>query len=234
MAGLGLVAVLVIGSVVSVHSYEKVTSLSNFLGRYYLANARDALSAPLPPGTVIIDRYMPVYVMVGPAYLSDAMQSAAIGPMATTASARQARWIAHPRGTINVLGMFNRDGTLRRAVIQGAASPQRPGNSCWPVRRGKVVIRLAEPAPGYTDMLRVGYLASAAVSGERVTVSYGSGGGQFLVRPGFNSVYIPVLGQYPRLRITVPQAAGLCIGDVEVGQFAPSAYPLATTAHTNA
>ena len=138
MAGFALIAVLVVGSVFSVDSYERATSLSNFLGRYYLANAQKALSGQLPRGSVIIDRYMPVYVMVGPAYLSDALQSAAIGPMATTASARQARWIAHPHGTINELGMFAPDGTLRRAVIQGAASPQRPGNSCWPAHQGKI------------------------------------------------------------------------------------------------
>jgi hypothetical protein len=230
MAGLGFAAVLVIGSFVSVRGYEQATSFSNFLGRYYLANAHKALSAQLPRGTVIINRYMPVYVMVGPAYLSDALQSAAIGPMATSASARQARWIAHPHGTINELGMFARDGTLRRAVIQGAASPQRPGNSCWPVQNGKIVVPFAVPAPGYTDMLRVGYLAGGAAAGQQVTVSYGSAGGQFVVRSGFNSVYIPVLGQYQSVTITVPQPAGFCIGDVEVGQFSASAYPLATRA----
>ncbi len=233
LAGLGLTVVLVIGSVYSVRTYEQATSFTNFLGRYYLANAQRALSAQLPRSTVIIDRYMPIYVMVGPAYLSDALQSAAIGPMATSASARQARWIAHPHGTINELGMFAPDGTLRRAVIQGAASPQRPGNSCWPARRGKIVVPLAVPAPGYTDMLRVGYLGGEAAAGQQVTVSYGSAGGQFVVRAGFNSVYIPVLGQYQRVTISVPRPAGFCIGDVEVGQFSASAYPLATHARAS-
>lgn len=230
MAGLGLTGVLVIGSVLSVRGYEQATSFSNFLGRYYLANAQKALSAQLPRDAVIIDRYMPVYVMVAPAYQSDALQSAAIGPMATSASARQAQWIEHPHGTINELGMFAADGTLRRAVIQGTASPPRPGNSCWPARKGKLVVPLAEPAPGYTDMLRVGYLAGTSAAGQQVTVSYGNGGGQFVVRAGFNSVYIPVLGQYQSVTITVNQPAGFCIGDVEVGQFAASAYPLATRA----
>lgn len=231
MAGLGLTAVLVIGSVYSVRGYEQATSFSNFLGRYYLANAQKALSAQLPRGTVIIDRYMPIYVMVGPAYLGDALQSAAIGPMATSASARLARWITHPHGTINELGMFAPDGMLRRAVIQGAASPERPGNSCWPAHKGKIVVPFADPAPGYTDMLRVGYLGSATAAGQQVTVSYGNAGGQFVVRAGFNSVYIPVLGQYQSVTLTVPRPAGFCIGDVEVGQFAASAYPLATQAH---
>ena len=116
MAGLGLTAVLVIGSVYSVRGYEQATSFSNFLGRYYLANAQKALSAQLPRDAVIIDRYMPVYVMVAPAYQSDALQSAAIGPMATSASARQAQWIEHPHGTINELGMFAR----RRHVATGS------------------------------------------------------------------------------------------------------------------
>ena len=228
MVGLGLAAVLVIGSVFSVRSYERATSFSNFLGRYYLANAHRALSAQLPRGTVIINRYMPIYVMVGPAYLSDALQAAAIGPMATSTSARQARWIAHPHGTINELGMFAPDGTLRRAVIQGAASPPRPGNSCWPAHKGKIVVPLAVPAPSYTDMLRVGYLGGATAAGQQVTVSYGNAGGQFVVRAGFNSVYIPVLGQYQSVTISVPQPAGFCLGDVEVGQYSASAYPLAT------
>jgi hypothetical protein len=233
LAGLGLTVVLVIGSVFSVRSYERATNFSNFLGRYYLANAQKALSAQLPRGTVILDRYMPIYVMVGPAYLSDALQSAAVGPMATSASARQAQWIAHPHGTINELGMFAPDGTLRRAVIQGAASPQRPGNSCWPARKGKIVVPLAVHAPSYTDMLRVGYLGGASAAGQLVTVSYGNAGGQFVVRAGFNSVYVPVLGQHQSVRISVPQPAGFCLGDVEVGQFSASAYPLATHARAS-
>jgi hypothetical protein len=228
LTALGVTAVLVIGSILSVQSYERATSYSDFLGRYYLANARASLSAQLPAGSVIINRYMPVYVMVAPAYLSDALQSAALGPMAKTGSARQVQWIAHPRGTINELGMFAPDGTLRRAVIQGAASPQRPGNSCWPARRGKIVVPLAEAAPSYTDMLRVGYLASAADDGQRVTVSYGDAGGRFVVQPGFNSVYIPVLGQHESVTLILGRAAGFCLGDVEVGQFSASAYPLAT------
>jgi hypothetical protein len=231
LTGLGFAVVLVIGSIMSVNSYERATSFSDFLGRYYLANAQKALSAQLPPGTVIIDRYMPVYVMVGPAYLSDALQSAAIGPMATTASARQARWIAHPHGTINELAMFAPNGTLRRAVIQGAASPQRPGNTCWPAQRRKIVIPLGAAAPSYTDMLRVGYLASTASAGKQATVSYGDNSGQFTVRAGFNSVYIPVLGQYPAVTIGLAQPQGFCVGDVEVGQFSASAYPIATKAH---
>jgi len=232
LTGLGFAIALVIGSILSVNSYERATNYSDFLGRYYLGNAQQALAAQLPPGTVIIDRYMPVYVMVGPAYLSDAMQSVAIGPMATSPSARQARWIAHPRGTLDELGMFARDGTLRRAFIQGASSPQRPGHTCWPVHRKKIVVALGEAGPSYTQMLRVGYLASATSAGELATVSYGHAGGQFTVRSGIHSVYIPVLGQYQSVTITLAQPQGFCVGDVEVGQFAASAYPLATSAPT--
>ena len=100
-------------------------------------------------------------------------------------------------------------------------------------RKGKIVVPLAVPAPGYTDMLRVGYLGGEAAAGQQVTVSYGNAGGQFVVRAGFNSVYIPVLGQYQRVTISVPRPAGFCIGDVEVGQFSASAYPLATHARAS-
>lgn len=53
-------------------------------------------------------------------------------------------------------------------------------------------------------MLHVGYIwLGATAPGQHVTVSHGNAGGQFVVRGGFNSVYIPVFG-HKNLTITVP------------------------------
>ncbi len=230
IVGLGLVGVLLIGSVWSVRSYEGATKATNFYGQTYLGNARAALSADLPRRTVIFNVAVPHYIMQQVFYHNDALQSAALGPMASSVTAHNVRWTAHPSGTIDNLGMFTLSGTLARAYIKGARSAPRPaGMPCWPFHKGKVVIRLTTRAPAGTGLLRIGYIASAAARGENVTVSYAGVALQFVADFGLHSVYVPVTGAADRLTFTVPFAK-VCIGDVQAGNLAPSAYPLTALA----
>jgi hypothetical protein len=226
MAGLCLTGVVVIGSLVSVSSYEHVTATANSTGKTYLGNARASLGADLPAGTVIFNEAVPNNLMVTDFYLGDALQSAALGPMAATATARAARWTQHPSGTIDNLAMFGVDGTLDRAVIAGARSVPEPGGAqCWRFHRHKAVIKFAAPSPASTGLVRVGYYADGIASGGTVSVAYGGAVRQFVVQVGLHSVYLPVSGAASGVTVTVPATRAVCVGDVEAGNLAPG-FPL--------
>lgn len=228
VVGLGLTAVLVVGSVVSVQAYEKVTNTTNFYGRTYLHNAQAALSVDYPRGTVIFNEAVPDFIMQAVFYDNDALESAALGPMASAAASRNLRWTPHPEGTIDNLGMFSGSGTLTRAYVRGARSATlSPPNGCWPFHQGKAVIKFTAPAPVTTGLLRIGYLSYAS---ETASISYGGVVRQFVVDVGLNSVYVPVTGSAGSVTVLAPES--FCIGDAEAGNLAPSAYPLTTQAHT--
>lgn len=225
--GVGLTAVLVIGSVLSVHSYEKVTRVTNAFGQLYLANARASL-ASLPKNAVIFDHYMPFYIMLEAYYEQDALQSAALRPMIGGPYANTIRWTSHPSGNIDDLLTFGPDGTLRTALINGETTMPPGGTSCWPVRDDRVVIRFAQPTPTLSGLLRLSYLAGAAANGETVTVSYGSYVRQFTVEAGLHYAYIQAAGSATRVIVTVASdSTGLCLGPAAAGNLVPSAYPFA-------
>jgi hypothetical protein len=219
-----LTLVIVLGSFWSVHRYEKVTSVTNFVGRYYLDNAKTSLAADLPRGTVIFNGYVPWYIMVEAFYDNDALESAALGPMASSVTARDVHWTLHPRGTIDNLGIFDRIGRLTRAVVQGAASTK---GGCRPIRRNQAVIGFTTKPPASTGILRIGYLATTSANAEQVTIRYGSVVQRFAIEVGLHSVYLPVTGVATKVSVTLPGPGSVCIGDAQAGNLAPSPYPLA-------
>jgi hypothetical protein len=225
---IGLTGVLVVGSIWSVHSYEKVTSVTNAFGRLYLANARTAL-ADLSKGTVIFDQYMPPYVMVEAFYETDALQSRALAPMASKATAADTRWTLHPSGNIDHLVMFGPDGKLHQALIRGTTSvPVPKGKSCWPFRNGRAVLRFPRPTSAFSGIVRLGYLAGGpAVGGETVTVTYGSYVRQFTVEPGLHYVYIQAAGSAGSVTVTPATTTGICFSNAVAGNLTASVYPLA-------
>jgi hypothetical protein len=225
VVGLCLTGVLVIGSIVSVHEYEQVTALTNFAGQTFLDNAKNALTVALPPGSVIRDDVMPPYLMTHAFYDNDALESAVLGPMASRATARNVRWVQHPSGTVDNLLIFNSAGVLTRAVI-GHGVRSLAGQACWPFRKDRAVISFAAPAPATVGTLRVGYYGGAAAIGETVAVAYGGEIRHFVVKAGpVHAVYLPITGSATGVTITVPSAAGLCIGDVEAGNL-DAGFPL--------
>jgi hypothetical protein len=227
MTGVGLTAVLVVGSVWSVHSYEKVTSLTNTFGRLYLSNARESL-ASLPQGTVIFDQYMPPYIMLEPYYQQDALQSVALKPLVGGPNAGSVRWTQHPSGTIDKLLVFGTDGTLRSALISGETSTVLPASeACWPFRHDRAVIEFARPTPVTSGIVRLSYLAGTAAQGETVSVRYGSYLRQFVPERGLHYVYVQAAGSASRITVTVPASTGLCLGPAAVGNLVPSAFPAA-------
>lgn len=225
VVGLCLTAVLVIGSVVSVHEYEQVTASTNLAGQTFLANARAALAADLPPGSVIRDDVMPDYLMTHAFYQNDALDSVALRQFESPATVRNVRWIPHPHGTIDNFLIFNSSGQLTRAII-GHGVRSVPGPPCWQFSKDKVFIPFTALAPPTVGTLRIGYFAAASDNGEIVTVAYGHEIRRFVAQAvGLKAVYLPVTGSAAGVTITVAQSAGLCIGDARVGNLEPG-FPL--------
>ena len=226
VTGLCLTGVIVIGSLVSVSNYESVTATADRAGKAYLANARASLAADLPPGTVIFNEGMPPNLMAAGFYLSDGLESAALGPLAASPTARAARWTQHPSGTIDNLAMFGADGTLDRVVVYGARSVPEPGGArCWSFHRDRAVIKFASPSAPSTGIVRVGYFADTDASGGTVTLSYGGQVRHFAAEVGLHSVYLPVTGAASRVTVVVPPTGNVCVGDVEAGNLVPG-FPL--------
>ncbi len=220
--GLGLTGLVIIGSVWSVNSYEQISSISNVLGRSYLANARAALDDQ-PTGTVIVNQYTVPYVMWNIYYGKYALQSRALGPMASSAAAKNVRWEARPSGNIDRLMMFGTFGMLLPAVVHGTVSlPLPPGTACWPVHDGATVVRFTAPSSGFSGILRLGYLAGPAAGGEVATINYGTEVRSLVLKTGLHSAYLQVTGSASAVRVTVPAASQLCVGDAQAGNLRPS------------
>ncbi len=220
--GVVMTGLVIIGSVWSVNSYEQVSNIPNVLGRHYLANVKAALAGQ-PAGTVILDQYMVPYVMWNIYYGKYALQSRAVGPMASSAAAKHVRWEARPGGNIDKLMMFGPFGTLLPAQVHGTASRQLPfAKACWPVHHGAIVVRFTAPSSVFTGILRLGYVADPAVAGEVATISYGTELRHLVVEAGLHSAYLQVTGSASAVRVTLSAPSHLCVGDAQAGNLRPS------------
>ncbi len=217
--GILVTSAVVVCSLLSVHSYEKATHLANLLGRHYLSNAKAAL-AHQPAGTVIFDEDTPQYVMVSIYYQNYALESTALGPLASRQTAGNVRWARHPSGNIDRLLMFDTFGLLRTAVVRGVGSPPHP-QPCLPNRRGKIVVTFGRPSPAYSGVLRLGYYAGIASAGHVLSVTYGSDVRPLTLEYGLHSAYLPVNGSAGDITISVPAGVGVCVGDAEAGNLQP-------------
>lgn len=216
LAGIGLTVVVVIGSVVSVQTYESKTSQMNSEGRAFWANAKTSLAQPRPR-SVIYDQHVPQIVMLG-IYKHDALDSAVLAPLISKSAARDIRWTTHPSGT-NLL-LFANDGTLRPAWVAGIqGTPPSGPTGCWPDRKGRIVVRFPTSEPQtFSGELRIPYVAGAAADGEDVTVSYAGEHQQFVVQGNkLNAVYFPVHGSASSVTLTLSDNSYVCVGPTQVG-----------------
>lgn len=218
-AAAALVGVFIFGSIWSVQEYESVVSGS--IAKTYIANAGQALKLA-PRGTPVFDESVPTDVEEG-LFGRYAVESKVIGDMARGRLAHAVHWVVHPQGTVDGLRMFAGNGQLHLAQVVGAVSLAHPGAAgCWPTHRGRIVVRLSRDAPAYTGIMRIGYIWSLQVPGQ-VQVSYGGAVRTLVVSPGLNSGYVPVKGSADTVVLRPLGGGALCVGDVEVGNLAPSA-----------
>jgi hypothetical protein len=203
------ITVFVVGSVISAQAYKAATTGQPAAA--YISNATAAIQLA-PRGALVADG--PVPAAIG--YYTQT--SSVIGNIAPGKLA----WIKNPAGTLTGLRTFGPDGRLYPAWIRGSSSgrPTAP-HTCWPARRGTVVIRLWHSPPYLTTLLRIGYLWEPPGSGQ-ITVQYGNVARVLSLKHGLNTGFVPVSGIAESIVVSGADAARVCIGDVEVGNLVPS------------
>jgi hypothetical protein len=208
-AAAALVAVFVVGSVISVQAYESATSGGRAAA--YISNASAAIHLA-PRGTLVADGPVPPDI----GYF--VRTSSVIGDIVPG----KLTWIKNPAGTLTGLRMFASDGRLYPAWIRGASSgrPRAP-HACWPVRHGRVIIRFWRSPPYLTTLLRIGYLWESRGTGY-ITVKYGKVERVLALKHGLNSGFLPVRGIADSIVVSGLDAAKVCVGDVEVGNLSPA------------
>lgn len=217
MVAAGLVGAIVIGSVWSVQAFQNDTTSAPV--RLYMANARAAL-AEVPAGTVIEDSAVPSTLMTG-LFKTYTSASKVLGVLGQGAHPAGVRWTARPAGTIDHLMVFGPDGRLHEASIWGRPSVPRKG--CQPVRRGRAVVRFTSATWSTTKVLRLAYLAAAAVGGQDVTVGYGNSSQQLTLRSGLHSAYFVEHGSATSVTFSGTAMRGLCVGSMAAGVIVPAA-----------
>jgi hypothetical protein len=218
MAAIGLVGVLVIGSIWSVQDLVRVTSES--ANRAYLATATTAL-AQAPAGAVIYGRQtVPDNFMSG-LFGKDAETEVVLRPISHRGN--QISWTTAPAGTVDGLMVFGSSGQLYQAVVSGSSSNPVPlRRSCTSDQKGLEVRRFtAMPSP-FTVLVQIAYLAAPSDAGEVVTVTYGHVARQVTIKPGLHNMYLPVVGGAASVSVQGPAIGGLCIGTAVAGDVTTS------------
>jgi hypothetical protein len=207
------VAVFVVGAVISVQAYQSATTGQPAAA--YIANASAAIQIA-PRGTRVIATPVPPDIGY---YAKTSEVVGAIEP-------GKFRWLASTSGTVNGLKIFGADGRLYPAWVSGVSSGHPAGRGCWRARFGQIVIGLFRSPPYLTTMMRIGYLWGPRRPGY-VSVQYGKVATVLTLTHGLNSAFIPVQGVAKTIVVNGPDAGQVCIGDVEVGNLAPSHSGLA-------
>jgi hypothetical protein len=211
----GLLTVVLIGSVWSFHTY--VANTTSGVGRSYIATARLAL-AQAPAGTVIASVPVPADVLGGLLTGSPDQTGQVMAPLVPPGSSL--RFSTEPAGTIDHLMQFDGWGRLVPAQILGTASfPRQASQSCWAHSPGGAVVVILQGLPSRSSELRIGYLSGTSGN---VEVTYAGQTQVLALRPGLNSAFLPVSGSGTIVTIAGGIASQLCVGDVEIGVLQPS------------
>lgn len=221
--------IFVVGSVWSVQEYWRSTNRT--AASVYIADARMAI-ARAPTGTVIAgdvgigQQLVPPAVMT-PVFGASAHSFTVLEPLSRRG--RQLTWALQPSGTLDHLMVFGPDGRLYPATIDGTGSVKQPvRQGCTTPHRSALTLQFQAPTLNYSLFLQIGYLASAAESGQTATVRIGSVVRQFVIKPGLHDAYLPIAGAGSVTSVTVATPAagyGLCVGGATAGILAPASGP---------
>ena len=192
--------------------------------RSYLATASAAL-AGVPPDTVIYSTPIPLQMAwVLLSKLTGAQD--ALAPLANQLPSRQFRWTTAPSGKIASLMIFDPQGRLHPAVIQGPHTyPFRRQADCV-LTTGGMRMPLTGTVYGVPAVMQIGYYAARATT---VTVTF-AGHQSRLTLPASKLayVYLPVQGPGNTVAITpVTSDPQVCVGTVTIGNVraSPTAVP---------
>ncbi|MEJ3742231.1 hypothetical protein WEI85_02875 [Actinomycetes bacterium KLBMP 9797] len=203
-------ALVAVGTVWSTTGFSD--SWADKRGRDYLRNAEAAL-ATAPPGTVFLDTTVPPGVL---------------GPLSAPYNV-QSRFfqLADPEPTFVTSAenpsVFNGDGRIRPARVEGVANRPGPEGQCgYRVTGGSaaVPIPLTNAQFEWTWVIRIGYLSNGDTVG---TVRFGGEQRQFDVHRGLHQIFLVMDGGGNTVELTVADPAiTLCTNEVTVGTPAPS------------
>ncbi len=224
-AAAALVAVFLVSSVWSVHTYENSTP-GGAAAKAYIANAKLAVRLA-PRGTIVLDQYMPQRLVEGLFGQQHAIESTVIGDLEQGKLAGKFRWITKPAGTIDGLRIFGNDGKLYPAFTAGVSSVQRKGTgfkSCWPERKGRVVVWFKNTTNVYDWMLHIAYIWGSPTT--TITVRYGGVPHQLTVRQGVHNGYLGVSGDVTSFAVTGLGANHICIAGADAGQLVAFGTPI--------
>jgi hypothetical protein len=221
-AAAGLVGAFVIGSLWSVQAFQSDTSTVQV--RLFVANAQLALSEA-PRGTVIADSRPPTALMEGIFENAD-FDSQVLGVLGHTGPGAATSFTKLPAGTIDNLMIFASDGRLHQAALYGTTSVGAAG-SCQRVRHRNAVVRFAIPTWSTPLVLKVPYVAGPSVTGDTVTVTYGTSTQQFTVQRNLHAVYFQERGSVSSVTLSGPglgsaSGSGMCVGQLQAGIMVPS------------
>jgi hypothetical protein len=155
------------------------------------------------------------------------LDSRVLGLMPHTGIGTRTHWTQQPSGTIDNLMIFGPDGRLHQAAVYGKSSVGAP-QSCQRVRHRYAVVPFATPTWSTTLVLSVPYVAGPSVSGDTVSVTYGTSTQQLTVQAGLHDVYFRVRGSVSSVTLSGPglgsnRGTGMCVGQIQAGIFVPSA-----------
>jgi hypothetical protein len=134
-----VVGAFLIGSFWSFQSLEAAFSTTS--ARSYIATARAAV-ADAPRGTLIVDQPTPAMLMDPALFRSQGYTSQVIGALASREPARRLSWTLSPRGEARNLMIFDAQGQLRPAILEGPSSGPPAVPTAAPRASGKAVRKL--------------------------------------------------------------------------------------------
>ncbi|MFG1703644.1 hypothetical protein ACFLIM_10660 [Nonomuraea sp. M3C6] len=212
LAGIG-------GAVLGVFVGASLVSVSLFAGylgadrrHRYIETARAEL-ATAPPDAVIYDRLVPADVQPS-GYRTYSLTSRVLGAMATP---RLRARMQAPPAALDAL-VFDDQGRLRPADVQGIPLAPSTRDGCWPVTGGTVQVPLDNRVSRVEGTLvRLGY---AARSDTKLTMWMADRATDVELRAGLGKVFMLAAPGADRIVVhDVPP--GVCVGAVTPGQAVP-------------
>jgi len=224
-AASALVAIFVVSSIWSVHTYQNSTP-GGPVAKTYFANAKRAVQLARP-GTVVLDQYMPQRYVEGLFGKQEAVESTVIGDLEQGKLGGKFRWVGTAEGTIDGMYMFGPDGKLYPAVIAGVYSVHRSGpgfKACWPERKGRVAVRFRSRTDVYDWMLHLEYIWGSSAG--PVTLWYGGVRHELALQPGTHNGYLGVFGNVTHFKVVGLGRRHLCVTGAEAGQLVAYGSPI--------
>ncbi len=220
------------GSLWSLQSLKSVTSASVPAARSYIATAQAAVVLA-PRGTVIVDSSAPAFILDPGLFGSQGDTSRVIGAIAREDPAKHLTWVSLPRGVLVNPMIFNGQGQLRQAAVNGVSA--KSTRRCWPVTASGTSIPLSGSLFNWTWIVQVSYSGPA----EALSVRFGGNWSKVALSAGTHVAYVPVVGNgnVVSLQLGDPVTAqlsgaasgqvggagqpGLCVTGVTVGTVQP-------------